>query len=106
MLDLHGMRQSEAHFALRHFVGRAQASGFKFVKVITGKGARPGDDDPRPFLPGSPGGERGVLKRLVPEWLREADLRRLVVGTAAAGRGHGGDGALYIELRRRHKDKP
>ena len=107
VLDLHGMRQREAHAALRHFLAGAHANGAKFVKVITGKGAAPGSDERRtqpfdaPFDPD--GGERGVLKRLVPEWLREADLRRLVVGFSSAGRGHGGEGALYIELRRKSR---
>lgn len=107
VLDLHGMRQSEAHAALRHFLGTAHARGHKFVKVITGKGARLDDDAARlvPFLSAwtSGGGERGVLKRLVPQWLQEDDLRRIVVGFSSAGRPHGGDGALYVELRRKSR---
>lgn len=102
VLDLHGLRQSEAHAALRHFVARSQANGAKFVKVITGTGARGATEDPRSIPFDAPAqGERGVLKRLVPQWLLEPDLRRLVVGTSSAGRGHGGEGALYIELRRK-----
>ena len=100
VLDLHGMRQVEAHAALRGFVRTSQASGAKFVKVITGKGAR-SDAAETPL--GAP--ERGVLKRLVPLWLREPDLAPLVVGIASAGRGHGGEGALYVELRR-PRDRP
>jgi DNA-nicking Smr family endonuclease len=107
VLDLHGMRQREAHAALRHFLVGAHAGGKKFVKVITGKGARASAGDARqqpfdaPFDPG--GGERGVLKRLVPEWLSEAGLSRIVVGLSSAGRGHGGDGAIYVELRRKSR---
>jgi len=60
------------------------------VLVITGKGAGGGD----PF------GERGVLKRQTPLWLRLPEFRRHIVGFEAAGIGHGGEGALYVTLRR------
>lgn len=107
VLDLHGMRQREAHASLRRFIATSHASGCKFVKVITGKGARLGDDDARSRPFGASGdGERGVLKRLVPEWLREPGIGALVVGFSSAGRGHGGDGALYVELRRKERNRP
>ena len=92
VIDLHGMRQNEAHDALRGFLHRAQGAGQKFVLVITGKGA-----------PGAEAGsfeERGVLRRVVPHWLRLPDLRPLVVGFEEAGPHHGGGGALYVRLRR------
>ena len=38
-IDLHGMRQSEAHVALRRFLKRGYAEGKRWVLVITGKGA-------------------------------------------------------------------
>ncbi len=39
-LDLHGMRQRDAHAALRKFLKAAQGKGHRHVLVITGKGAR------------------------------------------------------------------
>ncbi len=107
VLDLHGMRQREAHASLRRFIATSHANGCKFIKVITGKGARlsDGDGHSRPFdAPGD--GERGVLKRLVPEWLRGPGMGALVVGFSSAGRGHGGEGALYVELRRKERMQP
>jgi DNA-nicking Smr family endonuclease len=86
-LDLHGYRQSEAHAALLRFLHRQQTQGAKTVLVITGKG-------------GSPDGERGVLKRQVPIWLALPEFRGLVVGFGDAAIGHGGDGALYVRVRR------
>jgi len=88
-LDLHGCTQSEAHAALLHCLRRAQAEGAKFVLVITGKGARGGDF-----------GEGGVLKRQVPLWLRLPEFRGYVVGFEDAHAGHGGQGALYVRVRR------
>jgi len=92
-LDLHGMNQAEAHQALRGFLRHSQARGAKLVIIVTGKGG-PLDDPP------AWGQERGVLRRLAPHWLREPDLRSVVLGFEEAGRGHGGSGALYVRLRR------
>jgi DNA-nicking Smr family endonuclease len=85
-IDLHGMTQAEAHDALQRFLRRAQAEGAKFVLVITGKGG--------------PGGERGVLRRQVPLWLALPELRTCVLGFDVAHVGHGGEGALYVRLRK------
>ena len=90
-IDLHGLTQAEAHTVLWRFLHQAQARDAKVVLVITGKGARPGSD---------PHAERGVLKRQVPLWLESAELRPLVVGFESAGIGHGGQGALYVRVRR------
>lgn len=97
-LDLHGMRQVEAHIALRRFLVSCYEKGHRTVLVITGKGA-PGRqrDDEHGFL-GRP--ETGVLRRNVPMWLAEPQLRQIVVSFTSAAVHHGGDGALYIHLRR------
>ena len=92
-LDLHGLTQAEAHQALRRFLRHSQARGARLVIVVTGKGG-PLDE------PGRWPNERGVLRRLTPHWLREPDLRSVVLGFEEAGRAHGGSGALYIRLRR------
>lgn len=98
-LDLHGMRQAEAHRALCAFLVSAHARGLRHVKVITGKG-RSSDPDDRPFDLHAPD-RPGVLRRLVPVWLGEPDLSAIVVSFTGAGKQHGGDGALYVHLRRR-----
>ena len=95
-IDLHGMRQEEAHRLLRTFLRQAQARGDRVVLVITGKGKERGGDaawwEAR---------ETGILKRVVPRWLHEADLRSIVVGFDWASQAHGGEGALYVRLRKR-----
>jgi DNA-nicking Smr family endonuclease len=92
-LDLHGLTQAEAHEALRGFLRHSQARGARLVIVVTGKGG-PLDE------PGRWPQERGVLRRLAPHWLREPNLRSVVLGFEEAGRAHGGSGALYVRLRR------
>ena len=96
-LDLHGMNQAEAHHALRGFLFQAQSQGFRLVIVVTGKGAR-GRSADADWLH-----ETGVLRRLVPHWLREPDLRATVLGFEEASPSHGGAGALYVRLRRRDR---
>lgn len=92
-IDLHGLTQTPAHRQLFHFLKDAQARGARTVLVITGKG-QPGE----PTAYGVH--ERGILRRVVPEWLRSADFRPLVSGYSEAGRRHGGAGAIYVRLRR------
>ncbi len=91
-IDLHGMTQSRAHAVLFDFLRRAQADGARIVLVVTGKGAKRGQGDG--------GAERGVLKRQVPHWLSLPEFRPLIVGFDDAHIGHGGEGALYVRLRR------
>jgi DNA-nicking Smr family endonuclease len=95
-LDLHGMRQRDAHAALRRFLKTAQGKGYRHVLVITGKGAEP--DKRRSFY--DEGDERGVLRQAVPHWLSQPDLAHVVISFSEAPRRLGGVGALYVRLRR------
>jgi len=102
-IDLHGQTQGEAHRALNAFIAGAHKSGRRCVLVITGKGGPPGARlDARNDIEGSimPERERGVLRRAVPRWFNEPDLRPLILGFAQAQPAHGGAGALYVLLRR------
>jgi DNA-nicking Smr family endonuclease len=87
-LDLHGMTQTRAHRALFGFLQRARSDGMTFVLVITGKGKMGAES------------ERGVLRRQVPQWLSLPEFRALVIGFEEAHIGHGGEGALYVRIRR------
>lgn len=86
-LDLHGMTQSEAHAALRNFLGYAHQKGSRTVLVITGKGGREGNF--------------GVLRQSLPRWLAEPAFRQFVSGVEEAALAHGGEGAFYIRIKRR-----
>ncbi len=98
-IDLHGMRQGEAHDALRRFLKRAYADGKRWVLVITGKGAPARSAlDERLERDGI---ERGVLRRNVPRWLSEPQLAGMVIEFTTAAIRHGGEGALYVHLRKR-----
>jgi DNA-nicking Smr family endonuclease len=87
-IDLHGLRQFDAEDRLKAFLVRAQDVGLRAVLVITGKGVS-GD---------------GVIRRRAPEWLADPALRTVVAGVAQAGPRHGGEGALYVAIKRRTLD--
>ena len=84
-IDLHGMTQDAARAALTRFIARSAEEGWRAVLVITGKGVS-GD---------------GVLRRRAPEWLAEPPIRAHIAGVSEAHRRHGGEGALYVALKRR-----
>ena len=91
-IDLHGMTQNEAHAALLRFLRRAQADGARIALIVTGKGI--GKDAHSGAV------TRGVLKRQVPLWLALPEFRPYIVGFEGAHGSHGGEGALYVRLRR------
>lgn len=91
-IDLHGMRQERAHHALLAFLMRARAEGARIVLVVTGKG--------KPAEAPAPAERRGVLRQSVPGWLSHPELAEVVAGFTPASRRHGGDGALYVRIKR------
>jgi DNA-nicking Smr family endonuclease len=85
-LDRHGMTQAEAHGRLTAFVEGHQAAGRRCVLVVTGKGTWRE--------------EGGVLRDAVPRWLNGSELRPRILSFSHAQPKDGGEGALYILLKR------
>ena len=83
-VDLHGMGELQAYHALRRFLDDARRQDWRIVLVITGKGERSG----------------GILRNAVPRWFAEPPLSGLVSAFRRAHLSHGGEGALYVRLRR------
>jgi len=90
-IDLHGLVQSEAHILLLEFLMRAHERGMRHVLVITGKGSSLGSE--------------GALKRAVPMWFSKPEFRYFISSYETAAHHHGGEGALYIRLSRRHGER-
>lgn len=88
-IDLHGMTQEAAWQALSVFLARANHQGHKVVLVITGKGRT----------------SQGVLRRMVPEWLRHPAMQPHVSAFREAHHAHGGSGALYVRIRQRRDER-
>ena len=84
-LDLHGMTQDEAHRHLTLFLAHHQRQGARCILVITGIGERT---------------TGGTLRRMTPRWLAEPANAARVIAHSPAQKRHGGEGALYVLLRR------
>ena len=95
-LDLHGLTQEKAYRTLNRFLARAQAEGTRVILVITGKGGAPKPDPDNIFRDT----RTGVLRAMVPQWLADGDNARRVTAWHPAHPKHGGDGALYVVLKR------
>ena len=88
-IDLHGQTEAQAHRQLHHFIYQASSRHLRTLLIITGKGAQ----------------GQGVLRRKVPEWLKDEPLKSHILAISQASPKDGGGGALYIRLRR-HRDNP
>jgi Uncharacterized protein conserved in bacteria len=83
-LDLHGLTEAAAHGTLLTFLAAAHRRGDRLVLIVTGKGEA----------------GHGVLKQMVPRWLDEAPMAKLIADKRWAHKRHGGEGALYVYLRK------
>ena len=89
-LDLHGMTQDQAHTALIDFTESSYQLGKRCVLVITGKGFKSK-------------GSIGVLRSAVPRWLNEEPNRTRVLAFSYAIAKDGGEGALYVMLKKKRQ---
>jgi DNA-nicking Smr family endonuclease len=80
-----GLDQDPARATLEGFIRRAYDDGHRAVLIITGKGKI----------------GHGVLKQRTPEWLAGPGVRGLIAGVSTADQRHGGEGALYVALKRK-----
>jgi DNA-nicking Smr family endonuclease len=85
-IDLHGRTQQDAHDDLLAFLKRAHAAGKRNLLVVTGKGMTTS--------------KVGILRQAVPRWLNEPAFRSLVLAFDYAEPQHGGEGALYVLVKR------
>lgn len=105
-VDLHGMTQDHAFNTLKSVIEGCIRRGDKILLVVTGKGGKRysqlSADTPVAYRTRNEFEQHGgVLKRMVPLWLAGPDLKAFVHSYGPAAQEHGGDGALYVVLRRR-----
>lgn len=92
-LDLHGCTLDQAHVRLDMGLGQAKAMGARMVLLITGK--------PRPAEHADRGEKRGAIRAKVLDWLAAGPHGPDIAAVRGAHRRHGGEGALYLVLRKR-----
>lgn len=93
-IDLHGHNLDTAYQRLDHALALAIAAEHRLVLLVTGK-PRP---DVRPGDPGKP--VRGAIRAVVTDWLAASRHAGSIAAVRRAHPRHGGQGALYIVLRR------
>jgi len=92
-LDLHGHGLDAAYTRLDHGIAQAIALGARLMLVITGR--------PRPVEAADRGGSRGAIRAKLLDWLAHSRHAGSIAAVRAAHRRHGGEGAVYVVLRRR-----
>lgn len=91
-LDLHGMTEKEAYEEVENFIKKSYQTKLRCVLIVTGKGTKRETDDLF--------SAKGIIKERVPQWLNSPEIRPLILSFAYALPIDGGDGALYVLLRR------
>ncbi|WP_342773754.1 Smr/MutS family protein [Qipengyuania marisflavi] len=91
-LDLHGLGLDAAYQRLMGGVTQARAMGARTILLVTGK--------PRPVDAADRGSKRGAIRAKVLDWLAASSHSSSIAVIRKAHRHHGGDGALYIVLKR------
>lgn len=92
-LDLHGSTLDQAYSRLMHGLAQARAMGARVVLIVTGK--------PRPAEAADRGQVRGAIRAKIADWLAASDHASDIAAVRSAHRRHGGQGALYVVLKRR-----
>ena len=91
-LDLHGHGLDAAYNRLMSGVAQARAMDARTILLIAGKS--------RPVDPADRGTHRGAIRAKVLDWLAASSHASSIAAIRKAHRRHGGEGALYIILKR------
>ena len=96
-LDLHGLSLNQANKVVKKFIIDSFEDGYEKLLVITGKGLRSKVRN-NPYL----SEQMNVLKYSVPEFIKnDEDLSEKINRISTADLKDGGEGALYIFLKKK-----
>ena len=91
-IDLHGLNLAAAHVRLECALGDALSRGWRVLLVVTGK--------PRPAPAPGETRRRGAIRAEIGDWLTRSAHAHRIASVRQAHPRHGGEGALYVILRR------
>jgi DNA-nicking Smr family endonuclease len=99
-LDLHGSSLNDANYKVNEFINDSFEKGYRKILIVTGKGSR-SNVDGNPYI----SGKFGVLKYSIPEFIKnEENLNKKVIKISVAEKKHGGEGAIYVFLKKTIKE--
>ena len=98
-VDLHGKSVNEANQIIKKFVIQSFEQGYEKILIVTGKGLRSKVyNDPYRAK------DMNVLKYSVPEYIRDdEELSNKITKISKADLKNGGEGAIYVYLKRSRK---
>lgn len=91
-IDLHGLTLDQAHARLMDGIAQALAMGVRVLLLVAGK--------PRPQAHDLRGQRRGAIRAKLLDWLAAGPHASRIAAVRPAHPRHGGEGAVYIVLRR------
>ncbi|WP_369026170.1 Smr/MutS family protein [Qipengyuania sp. RANM35] len=91
-LDLHGHNLDRAYDRLMSGIAQARAMGARTILLVTGKS--------RPVAAADRADQRGAIRAKVLDWLAASGHHSAIAAVRRAHQRHGGEGAIYIVLRR------
>ena len=86
IIDLHGYKLKTAKIKLESYLSKSYENSLRNIIIITGKGFN----------------NLGVLKKEVPIWLKDQDIKRFLISYEMAPRNLGGAGALLVRIKKNH----
>lgn len=95
-IDLHGHTLSSAHALLDQGLARSIQRGDRVLLLVTGRPPRAESERPH---------ARGAIRAAVGDWILAGRHADRVASIRGAHPRHGGQGALYLVLRRARDDK-
>ena len=91
-LDLHGHTLDTAYMRITSGLDQARAMGARVVLVIAGRA--------RPVDPADRAEKRGAIRAKLLDWIAASHHADAIAAVRKAHQRHGGEGALYLVLRR------
>jgi len=98
-LDLHGSSLDESNKIVKKFIIQSFSQGYKKLLIVTGKGLR-SESYNNPYV----SEKLNILRYSVPEYINnDEDLKSKISSVSSADIKEGGEGAIYIFLKKNKK---
>ena len=87
IIDLHGYRLKTGKIKLESYILKSYEKNLRNILIITGKGTN----------------NLGALKKEVPLWLEDQEIKKFLISYEIAPNNFGGTGALLVRIKNKYK---